>query len=89
MWSFVEGGLSPKQALRAATRSGARLLGVSDQLGTLEAGKRADLLILNRNPLDNIRHSTALDRVMKGGLLYDADTAAPVRPAARSDVSSR
>jgi imidazolonepropionase-like amidohydrolase/Tol biopolymer transport system component len=73
MWSFVEGGLSPMRALRAATIDGAKILGLAEETGSLEPGKRADLLILNRNPLTDIRHSTAIHLVMQNGQLYDVD----------------
>ena len=74
IWSYVRGGASPKQALRAATCHGARLLGASGEVGSLEAGKLADLLILDENPLDSIRHTQRIDRVMKSGILYDGKT---------------
>jgi imidazolonepropionase-like amidohydrolase len=74
MWSFVEGGLSLMQALRAATIDGAKILGLAEETGSLEPGKRADLLILNRNPLTDIRHSTAIHLVMQSGQLYDGDS---------------
>ena len=74
MWSFVEGGLSPMRALRAATIDGAKILGLAEETGSLKPGKRADLLILNRNPLTDIRHSTAIHLVMQSGQLYDGDS---------------
>ena len=73
-WSFVEGGASPRAALRAATRHGARILGVADQVGTLEAGKLADLVVLRESPLADIRHTRTIERVMRDGFLYDGDT---------------
>ena len=51
---FVEAGLSPAAALAAATRDAARFLGESDEIGTIEPGKRADLLLLEGNPLDDL-----------------------------------
>jgi imidazolonepropionase-like amidohydrolase len=62
------------EALRAATVDGARYLGLDAELGTLEKGKLADLLVLARNPLDDIRHSESLAYVMLNGRLYDAKT---------------
>lgn len=50
-----EAGFNPLEALRAATLSGAELLGVDDEVGTLEVGKRADILIYNANPLEDFK----------------------------------
>ena len=73
MWSFVRGGWSPLEALQAGTVTPARALGFSD-IGTLEAGKLADLVILDANPLENIRNSERVSKVMLNGRLYDAAT---------------
>lgn len=72
LWMFVQGGMTPLEALRAATIDGARYLGLDKDLGSLEVGKLADLVVLDRNPLENIRHSEAIDLVMANGRLYDA-----------------
>jgi imidazolonepropionase-like amidohydrolase/Tol biopolymer transport system component len=74
MWSFVKGGWTPLQALQAATISPARTLGLAKDLGSLESGKLADLVVLDANPLDNIRNSDKVAQVMLGGRLYDAAT---------------
>ncbi|MDQ3143251.1 MAG: amidohydrolase family protein, partial [Pseudomonadota bacterium] len=74
MWSFVKGGWTPLQALQAATVMPARTLGMSRDIGTLEAGKLADMVVLDANPLDNIRNSDKVSQVMLGGRLYDAAT---------------
>lgn len=74
MWSFVKGGWTPLQALRAATVNPAQTLGMARDIGTLEAGKLADLVVLDANPLDNIRNSERVSQVMLGGRLYDAAT---------------
>jgi imidazolonepropionase-like amidohydrolase len=70
---LVGAGFSPRDALLAATRNGALLLGV-DSLGILAPGKVADLVILTRDPLDDIRHTLAIDRVMSRGSLLSADS---------------
>jgi imidazolonepropionase-like amidohydrolase len=74
MWSFVKGGWTPLQALRAATISPARTLGLAKDLGSLESGKLADLVVLDANPLENIRNSEKVAQVMLGGRLYDSAT---------------
>jgi imidazolonepropionase-like amidohydrolase len=68
---LVETGLTPMDALVAATRTGAELIGVADRLGTLEAGKLADLLILDANPLADIRHVRRVRTVVQGGVAHD------------------
>ena len=74
MWSFVKGGWTPLQALQAATIMPAKTLGLDRDLGTLEQGKLADLVILDANPVENIRNSDKVNMVMLGGRLYDAAT---------------
>jgi imidazolonepropionase-like amidohydrolase/Tol biopolymer transport system component len=72
MWSFVKGGWTPLQALQAATVMPAKTLGLDRDLGTLEVGKLADLVVLDANPLDNIRNTDKVAKVMQGGRLFDA-----------------
>jgi imidazolonepropionase-like amidohydrolase len=74
LWMFVQGGMTPLEALRCATINGARYLGMDRDLGSLEAGKLADLVVLDRNPLENIRNSDSVRSVMLNGRLYDAAT---------------
>ncbi|MEL7492155.1 MAG: amidohydrolase family protein [Pseudomonadota bacterium] len=74
IWSFARGGMSPLEALRTATTSPAAALGFDKDIGTLEPGKLADLVILNENPLKDIRNTDKIDRVMLNGRLYDAIT---------------
>ena len=62
------------QALQTATSSPAAYLGLDADLGSLEVGKLADLLILHHNPLDDIRNSDDISKVMLNGHLYDAAT---------------
>ena len=74
LWSLASGGLTPREALRAATRHGAEMIGVSQDVGTVSEGKLADLVILNSDPLKNIRNSADINAVVKGGELFDGDT---------------
>jgi imidazolonepropionase-like amidohydrolase len=71
---MVEAGLTPMQALQAATRNPARFLGELDQAGTVERGKIANLVLLNADPLENIRNTQKIDSVvLRGKLLTRAD----------------
>ena len=74
MWSFVRGGWSPLNALKAATITPARALGFDRDLGSLEEGKLADLVVLDANPLEDIRNSDDISHVMLNGRLYDPVT---------------
>src|SRR6185437_6314311 len=65
IWSYVDGGMTPLEALRCATLTGAEDLGMQRLLGSLEQGKLADLIVLNANPLDNIRNTLKIQYVMK------------------------
>ncbi|NVD45770.1 amidohydrolase family protein [Qipengyuania atrilutea] len=74
IWSFVRGGMTPIQALQAATIVPARSLGMDREIGSLEPGKLADLVILSDNPLENIRNTERVVTVVLGGRAYDAST---------------
>ena len=70
--SLVAAGLTPYEALVAATRTPAEYLGASAEWGTIERGKRADLVLLSANPLSDIRNTTRIDGVSIGGRWLDA-----------------
>ena len=74
LWNMEQGGMSEMDALAVATVNGARMLGLDADLGTLEPGKLADLIVLTANPLDDIRNSRTVERVMVNGRLYYAAT---------------
>lgn len=74
LWMLQQGGMSNMQALRSATLNGAIYLGMDKEIGSIETGKLADLLVLDKNPLDNIRNSESIRYTMLNGRLYDADT---------------
>ena len=73
-----------KDVLRAATINGAIGLGLEKELGSLEPGKLADLQVLDRNPLDDYRNTTAIRYVMINGRLYEANTLDEVWPAQKN-----
>jgi imidazolonepropionase-like amidohydrolase/Tol biopolymer transport system component len=83
MWSFTLGGMTPMEALRTATLAGAEALGFGKDLGSLEPGKLADLVVIDGDPLKEIRDSAKVVYTMKGGVLYDAATMDEVWPRAR------
>ena len=62
------------EALRSATLNGAEYLGMDHQIGSLETGKLADLVILEKNPLENIQNTNSVTHTMINGRLYDAST---------------
>jgi imidazolonepropionase-like amidohydrolase len=74
MWMLAQGGFTPIEVLRIATINGARYLGLDGEIGSLEKGKLADLVVLDKNPLENIRNTESISMVMLNGRLYDAAT---------------
>ncbi len=71
--NFVEAGLTPFQALQSTTLHAAEAIGVSDDLGTVEPGKLADLVIVNGDPLKNIKDAWNVEVVFKNGIQYKID----------------
>ncbi len=74
MWSFARGGMTPVEALRAGTIEPAKSLGMERDVGSLEVGKLADMVILSADPAADIRNSDDIVQVMQGGRLYDSKT---------------
>jgi imidazolonepropionase-like amidohydrolase len=80
LWSIASGGMSPHEALKVATLFGAEAIGLQHDLGSLEVGKLADLIVLDRNPLQDIRHTISIRYVMKNGFLFEGDTLDQIWP---------
>ncbi len=74
MWALAMGGMTPAEVLEAATIDGAEIIGIAQDLGSVEVGKLADLVVLSENPLEDIRNTTSIRYVMKNGELYDGET---------------
>ncbi len=74
LWSLAQGGMTPMEALQAATINGAYYIGMQNEIGSLEKGKLADLIIMDKNPLDNIRNTESIRYTMVNGRLYDTAT---------------
>ncbi len=74
LWMLAQGGMTPLQAIRCATINGASYLGMDKEIGSLETGKLADLVVMNDNPLDDIHNSDKIKYVMLNGRLYDSET---------------
>ncbi|MDR7334351.1 amidohydrolase family protein [Roseateles asaccharophilus] len=83
MWMLVLGGMGPHDALRAATINPARNFGMDKDLGSIEAGKLADLVVIDGNPLADIRQSDRVVQVMQNGRLFDALTMNQIAPVAK------
>ncbi len=74
LWMFEQGGMTNMEALRVATINGAHYLGMDHEIGSLEIGKLADLVVLDKNPLENIRNTDSVTHTMVNGRLFDAAT---------------
>lgn len=74
IWMFAQGGMTPLEALRAATLDPAKYIGLDKNIGSLEVGKLADLVVIDGNPLENIRDTDKVDYTMINGRLFNAAT---------------
>jgi len=74
LWSMHAGGISNHDMLKVATILGAEALGLSKDLGSIASGKIADLVVLDKNPLENIRNTNTVSLIVKNGFVYEAKT---------------
>ncbi|HEX6981897.1 MAG TPA: amidohydrolase family protein [Balneolaceae bacterium] len=74
LWMMHQGGMTNMEALQVATINGARYLGMEDYIGSIEEGKLADMIVIDGNPLENIRSTEHVVYTMVNGRLYDAAT---------------
>ena len=74
LWMLEQGGMTPMEALRSATMNGAIYLGMDKEIGSLEEGKLADLIVIDGDPLENIRNTEKVVYTMLNGRLYDSST---------------
>ena len=87
LWAIASGGMPRHDVLRVATIFGAEAIGLGRDLGSLEGGKLADLVVLDANPLDNIENSNRIRYVMKNGRLYEGETLKEIWPRSQEIAS--
>jgi Tol biopolymer transport system component/imidazolonepropionase-like amidohydrolase len=74
LWGLTQGGMSNANALCCATWNGAWYLGMDHDIGSIEKGKLADFLVLDKNPIEDIHNSNTIRWTVKNGEVYDGDT---------------
>jgi imidazolonepropionase-like amidohydrolase len=67
---YVQAGFTPMEAIQAATLASARAMGLSQESGTVEKGKRGDLILIKGNPLEDIRNTRNVEYVVTNGTMY-------------------
>ena len=82
-WNLASGGLTPHETLQVITMHSAEAIGLQQDVGSLEPGKLADLIVLDRNPLENIKNTNSIRYVMKNGEIYEGNTLNRIWPDAR------
>ncbi len=80
MWALAMGGMTPMEIIKVATINGAKAIGLDQDLGSLEPGKLADLVVLDKDPLQDIHNTNSIHWVMRGGIVYEGDTLNEVWP---------
>src|ERR1700730_7978534 len=80
LWMLASGGMTPLEVLRCATVNGSKIIGRPADLGSIEPGKLADLVIMDKSPLDDIHNTNTIHWVMKNGELFEGDTLNEVWP---------
>jgi Tol biopolymer transport system component len=83
LWMMASGGMKNHDVLRAATLHSADAIGLAKDVGSLEVGKMADLLVLDKNPLEDIKNTNTIKYVMKNGRMYDASNLSEIWPRTR------
>jgi imidazolonepropionase-like amidohydrolase/Tol biopolymer transport system component len=89
IWAMAMGGLTGLEAIRTATLVAAETLGLQDDLGSLEKGKLADLIVLDKNPLTDIKNTNTIRYVMKNGVLWNGDSMDEIWPTKRKRPRAR
>lgn len=84
LWAMAAGGMSNHDVLRVGTIQGANAIGMEQDLGSLEPGKLADLIVLDANPLEDIHNTNTVRYVMKNGRLYEGETLNEIWPRQRT-----
>jgi len=80
LWMLASGGMTPLEVIRCATVNGSKIVGRPADLGSIEPGKLADLVIMDKSPLDDIHNTNTIHWVMKNGELFEGDTLNEVWP---------